>query len=426
VAIANDHSAGPESLWADLEKDELAANRALLTLADRPVEATALLKSKMKPLTITRERVHSLLKDLGREDEKVWRRAFEELDYFDPRLVIDLETLMRDITEPLVRTRMVELMSARPPDLLKGKVVGLMPLGRGKDFQGFNFVMRPGGAWWAEHRVENLNMFGDDTTKTKWTRTVRGVVLLEHIGTLEALAIVKEISTGDPDAQPTKVALEAVARSARKHAANAMALPTWWADLEKTELEAAQVLLNFADRPAESVAFLKKQMRPLTIDGERVQTLLTDLGSEDDAIWKPAFEELQYFDPRLVFDLQSLMRDVKEPSVRTRMVEIMSGFEADSHKGKEISLRGNPGSFNFFDGQGSWHAEDRVERMNVFLRGSNEKKKWTRAVRAMVFLEHTATPDAVSILKVMASGQPDAQPTKAAREAMGRLKKEVR
>jgi hypothetical protein len=39
-----------------------------------------------------------------------------------------------------------------------------------------------------------------------------------------------------------------------------------------------------------------------------------------------------------------------------------------------------------------------------------------------VLLEHIGTPEAVAILKDMASGHPDAQPTRVAREALDRLK----
>jgi hypothetical protein len=51
---------------------------------------------------------------------------------------------------------------------------------------------------------------------------------------------------------------------------------------------------------------------------------------------------------------------------------------------------------------------------------------WTRAVRAIVLLEHIGTPGAVAILKDMATGHPDAQPTKVARDCLERLAKSAR
>jgi hypothetical protein len=51
----------------------------------------------------------------------------------------------------------------------------------------------------------------------------------------------------------------------------------------------------------------------------------------------------------------------------------------------------------------------------------NTKKKWTRAVRAIVLLEHIGTPDATAIIKDMATGHPDAYPSKVAKEALKTL-----
>jgi hypothetical protein len=75
--------------------------------------------------------------------------------------------------------------------------------------------------------------------------------------------------------------------------------------------------------------------------------------------------------------------------------------------------------YNFVQG-GSWWAEHRVDRINVGTWG-NKRKYWTRAVRAIALLEHVDTPAAVSVPKELATGHPDAQPTKAAKEALGRL-----
>jgi predicted Zn-dependent protease len=198
-------------------------------------------------------------------------------------------------------------------------------------------------------------------------------------------------------------------------------LETWWNDLEKTEAVAARALLRMADRPKETVAFLKQHLKPLKITAERVQTLLVNLGSAKEVTWKAAYEELEYFDPRLAIDLQSLMDDVTTSPARQRMVEILSQRPMNSLAEKDVSIRrlgsGSDG-YNFFDGRGSWWAEHRVERINI---GSNPKRKWTQAVRAIILLEHIGTPEATAILRDMATGHEEAQPTKVAAEALERL-----
>jgi hypothetical protein len=104
----------------------------------------------------------------------------------------------------------------------------------------------------------------------------------------------------------------------------------------------------------------------------------------------------------------------------------LSGREAGSLKDRtELTLRKTGTGFNFTGktvrGVGSWWAEQRVERINSGDPRRDTKKKWTRAVRAIVLLEHIRTPEAVAILKTMASGHPDAYPTKVAREALAAI-----
>ena len=158
-------------------------------------------------------------------------------------------------------------------------------------------------------------------------------------------------------------------------------MEAWWVDLEKGDTAATRALLNLSDRPKDTVAFLKNKMKPLTISSGQVKALLLKLGNDNESVWKPAFEELEYFDPRLAIDLQTLMDRYTESPTRQRMVEILSGREAGSLKGKNVQLRkfGGPDDFNFFaQNEGSWWAENRVERINSEY-WRNTKKKWTRA-----------------------------------------------
>ena len=122
-------------------------------------------KKKLKPLTISSGQVKALLLKLGNDNESVWKPAFEELEYFDPRLAIDLETLMDRYTEAPTRQRMVEVLSAREVGSLKGKNVQLRKFGGPDDF---NFFAQNEGSWWAENRVERLNSENWSTNKTNF------------------------------------------------------------------------------------------------------------------------------------------------------------------------------------------------------------------------------------------------------------------
>jgi hypothetical protein len=203
-------------------------------------------------------------------------------------------------------------------------------------------------------------------------------------------------------------------------------LEAWWADMEKGETPATRAVLNLADRPQDAVNFLKTKLKPLAISPERVKALLFKLGHHNEAVWKPAFEELEYFDPRLAIDLETLMNRYKENPARHRLVELLSGQDADSMKDyQDLEIRAVDSGFNFTGkmekGVLSWWAERRVDRIGLNGWGVDPKKKWTRAVRAIVLLEHLHTPEAITILKSMAGGHPDAYPTKSAQQSLAAI-----
>ena len=194
-----------------------------------------------------------------------------------------------------------------------------------------------------------------------------------------------------------------------------------WLDLEKGELPAARALLRMSTTPAESVAFLKVHLKPLKLDPEELTKALARLDSEDGKVWNAAFEELEYFDPRLAVDLETLMENVTTKPLRQRLVEILSGRDAGSLGEGDVQLRNTGGdSFNFTSGNGSWWAEVKVSRLGSDSWRGN-KKKWARAARAIALLEHIKSPEAIALLKDMATGHPDAAPTKYSAEALQRI-----
>ena len=204
--------------------------------------------------------------------------------------------------------------------------------------------------------------------------------------------------------------------------AKAKELESLWAELSKEEPAASTALLKLYKQPEFAVPFLKAKLRPLKLEEKRCKELLKDLGSDDEKTWKVARDELDYLDPRLAFDLQTLMNDVTDKPARTHMVELFLDSKADSLAGKDIKIRPTGAdAFNFFDGQTSWWAEHLVDRIG--LGTWNPKRAWTRAARGVAILEQLGTPDATKVLVQLAEGHADAFPTKAAQESLERLKK---
>lgn len=195
-----------EALWSDLYGEDPAAATAVIKLYKNADASVPFLKEKLQPLTLDAEECRKLLKDLGSSDEAVWREAWEKLDYLDPRLAIDLNTLMNEVTDVPARTRMVELCSQHKADSLKGKNVTIRPVGND-----FNFFAANVGSWWAEHRVDRIGAYAGER-KNAWRRAIRAVAVLEQINTAEAVKVLEQLAEGHPDAQPTKVAKESLAR----------------------------------------------------------------------------------------------------------------------------------------------------------------------------------------------------------------------
>ena len=201
-----------------------------------------------------------------------------------------------------------------------------------------------------------------------------------------------------------------------------------WSDLAAEEKTASRALLKLSNRPVETVTFLKSKMKPLMIDEATVNKLIADLASDDDKIWKPAFETFEYFDPRLAKTLQASFDESSVGLGRHRLVSVLCDVPYESFEKSygeaPVQLR-NTGdeSYNFSNGRSSWWAEHKVSRLGT-TSWATKKKTWTRAERAVILLEHIGTPDAITVLKTMATGHAEAAPTVTAKESLKRLKAE--
>jgi hypothetical protein len=216
-------------------------------------------------------------------------------------------------------------------------------------------------------------------------------------------------------------ALSQASDEPKQTGASRTGLEDLWSDLYADEPTAANAVLKLYKSADAAVPFLKQKLQPLKLDADQCRQLLKELGSEDEKLWKAAWEKLDYLDPRLAIDLQTLMDEVTTVPARTRLVELCSQRKADSLAGKDVILRPAGEGFNFFDGRGSWWAEHQIERIGTY--SWNGKMAWTRAARAVAILEQIGTPDAVKVLQQLADGHPDARPTKAAKESLARLGK---
>jgi hypothetical protein len=198
-----------------------------------------------------------------------------------------------------------------------------------------------------------------------------------------------------------------------------------WEKLAKDEPESTEAILYFAKRPVESIPFFNEHLKALRLHEEEFESLVQELGSEDEATAKNAYETLLIQDPRLCFGLEEIMEKVEDTPAQTRMVQVLASWPFGYNDGKEITLRrtngvGEDANFNFVAGGTSYWAESKVKRLGTHVK----KPGWSRIIRAIKILEDDGSPDALAILARMALGHPEAQPTIIAKKIAMRMKLE--
>jgi hypothetical protein len=200
-------------------------------------------------------------------------------------------------------------------------------------------------------------------------------------------------------------------------------LDALWLDLlSADELTAGRALLKLAAWPDDTVGYLKERLEPLQLTRERAKQLLADLGGANEKTARSAFAQLQYFDPRLVLGDQELRAALVDPATDRRLAEVLLDLPMHAL------------------GTGYWHWNSPDNKVYRFTQGpkiqnrdiaiavkdlgtQGRKATWIRAIRAIALLEQIGTSEAKKLLESLATGHPDAAPTRAAQTALHRLRK---
>src|ERR1019366_5016971 len=143
------------------------------------------------------------INDLGSDDEKVWEPALLKLEFLDPRLNKPTESLLQDLSNPNARSRLASLLTINGPDQWLGYDVTCKTdvNNNGWSYLTFKKGDDTTGTYSVQDRVSDFGQY-----KTQWQRADQAIVLLQHIGTPEAIAIIRDMAAGHAGAQPTKVA----------------------------------------------------------------------------------------------------------------------------------------------------------------------------------------------------------------------------
>jgi RNA polymerase sigma factor (sigma-70 family) len=200
-------------------------------------------------------------------------------------------------------------------------------------------------------------------------------------------------------------------------------LESLWADLASPdEAKALRAALALA-ASSEAVPFLKAHLKPVKADPQRVAQLIGDLGNNAFATRMAATAELDYLGRFIKADLERALAKDLELEVKMRLQELLKRIA------EELGTPASEPPRNDFKASYT-KKPDLVTTAKPTAsspplpapRKALVRMAWVRAARAVAVLEHFGTPEARQILEVLAEGESEAPPTKAAKEALDRLK----
>jgi hypothetical protein len=190
----------------------------------------------------------------------------------------------------------------------------------------------------------------------------------------------------------------------------------WEGLLSTEELVASRAMFQFLAHPEASVPYLQERLPALWLDGKRADQLLADLGSDKPAVARAAFDELAYFDPRLLLRGDDLSGALVNGWSGRRLAAILCDMPMDSLATGDWHF--NPAdskTLRFTHAEIAWERYAAREVADIGRVGRNSH--WTRAIRGIAILENIGGPRAITALEQIARGHPDAAPTRAAKEA---------
>jgi hypothetical protein len=397
------------------------------------------LSKRLKPFAMTEAEAKEWLKKLGSDDEAEWTAAYRTLRVYDVRLAMTLPDAL-------------EHTSAAGQSRLGGIVYHTAwshsPEGA-EQFDRYGYQLKPheGGRQWVSNKIVNgretggMGTFPDlggwaehnpnafDRQRMKFAQH-----LLARLGTPVALETLDRMTTGNPVAWPTKDAKEVVARLKTKQPADSqlvsrMHIAQAWERPHQVTNVPAVVAAAVADPDA--VPWLRARLTPLKLGEKRARELVKALFSDDAAVWQPAFKELKRLDFRLALPFADVWAEATTADQRVRLKWLLAG-ERDEFDGyRDYVLKEyTPGEVK------GWYLDRKVRDgidkgqlppgftlgygVGVQLEVTDMKAWWTREESAVYILDAIGTDDAVAVIKEMATGHPDAGPTKAAKEVLKR------
>jgi hypothetical protein len=200
-----------------------------------------------------------------------------------------------------------------------------------------------------------------------------------------------------------------------------------WADLASTdEAKAARALLTLAGGdPKQTVSFLRERLRPVKADPRRVSQLIAQLDNEAFDKREAAQQELAYLGKYVKADLQKAVQSKGSVELVQRAQRLLKQLE-ETPTPAAAPVLPNGAAVSVSNVNGVTEITVNGKPLDLTPRVIVKRgplPTWQRAMRAAAVLEHIGTPEARKVLELLAAGESDALPTRAAKEALKRLTK---
>jgi hypothetical protein len=452
VVLTAEQEAEFDDLWDGVESRPSSPIRQFCRLVSNPDAAIEYIRKNVKPAKLTEQEAKRLIADLDSKEEAVWRAAARDLHNRDVRLALTFSEAWELAKTDRHRLRLgltlygYSSVGADPNEMTfeienrKGR--GDKP--RVSCMSGKGKGLRTG---WSAEVYETFDDLVADQKKNKQSPNGDAVLTtyaLERIGTPAARRLLESLAEGHPDAWITKEATAALERLTKPVAGAKVEFEKVWKyDVSKfidTDLPNACL-----DRPKEAVAFLKKNVRSVTLTKDSAQKLLAELLSDDKKEVRGALRELQVIDLALALDVKAEFGKLTTAKHRCRLAAAVSLWRTvpygDVTEDFDIDERMKEFDYSIgtsYSGEKTeyvlwkkWRGEAPVgKRRNdpedrwrgVLCRTKDEidHNRWYHEESAIYILDAIGTDDALAVIKDMATGHADAGPTKAANEVLKR------
>jgi hypothetical protein len=195
-----------------------------------------------------------------------------------------------------------------------------------------------------------------------------------------------------------------------------------WADLlTNNEAKVVRTVLGLAATPRDTVAFLKEHLRPVKAEPRRVAALIADLDSSAFTVRRKAEEQLEYLEKYVRQPLRRALADKPSLDVSKRIDALLQRLPDEPlDEAEDLPSKLKKELTELEKIRAEYYAALR-QLPHAPLAPTGPSPLWLRAKRAIMVLEHIATPEARALLTALAEGEPEALPTKEAKAALQRL-----